>query len=237
MSPLTPAQRAQYTLQLPEHMIHTHQVTSRTDDFLARVGRAEGRDSARSGAARRITAHTSPTHRQHARQLSSENWAELLDWRASQQKDAAQRAAIQAAANPAVQSHPRYMTEQQRQHLAVQEAHQQAIASKKHKDDEEAMKRELMESSASAALRATQHSAPALAFRPLSTPQNAMLPSEDQKRRLSLQHSMRVVQAHATAHAQAARAPNASAAQAQAVRIAQHEEKWRDPRGRAFRVA
>ena len=236
MSPVTPAQRAQYTLQLPNHMIHTHQ-GARTDDFLARVGRAEGRDSARSGAVRHFTAHTSPTHRLQARQLSSDNWAELLDWRASQQKDATQRAAIQAAANPAVQSHPRYMTEQQRQQLAVQEAHQQAIASQKHRDDEEAVKRELMENSASAALRATHHSAPALALRPLSAQQNAMLPSEYQKRQLSLQHSMRVVHAHATAHAQATRAPNASVAQAQAIKIAQHEEKWRDPRGRAFRVA
>ena len=238
MSPPTEAQLAQLASrrqQLPSRQQQPHhelQLPSRGhDDFLARLGHAEGRDSARSGG----TIRSQRSHVRHAGPLSSEDWAELLDWRASQQKDASQRAAIQAAATPAVSSHPRYMTEQQRQQLAVQEAHQQAIAAQKRKEDEDAVKQGLMSSSgAFAAMQhAGQHSAPALALRH----SNAMLPSAEQKRQLALQHSMRVVQAQATAHAQVTRAPNASVAQAQAVKLAHHEEKWRDPRGRAFRVA
>ena len=235
-------QQQQLVLRQASQRQQTHTMiggSSVEDPFLARLGYAEGRDSARTAQGRRAgfvqhfpAIQNERLHRQlqQTGPVTSDDWAELLDWREAQGKRTLERASI---TGPPANVHPRYLTEQQQQQLAVQEAHQQALARNKQKEEQDILKQEAMaRSGALAAMqRASSHSSPSLAARTLSATSMAA-PTEAQK----LQHSVRVVQAHAAAQTMAIRAANAAVAQGQAIKIARQEEMWRDPRGRAFRV-
>ena len=141
---------------------------------------------------------------------------------------------------PANHANNPYLTEQQRQQLAVQAAHQEAIARELEREEKHQLEHEAMARSGAFAAhaRAGQNSSPALAVRPLAAQRSMMGAMETRDQHNIGQQQQQRWQQQQQAHALTQgppRAPNASVAQAQAAKVAQQQAAFRDPRGRAFR--
>ena len=186
------------------------------DDFLARLSDAEARDSHRSPQ--------SPMSRAQATHL--ESLSPSYGWRVG-------------TGRPTLASNP-YLTEQQRQQTAVQEAHVQAIAREQLRQQQQQREDEAMLNSGGlrAMQQAGRYSAPVLAFRPLAAQRKLMesMVSEPEPLRALPQGAKPRGHAVQAPHPSLAlRAPSAAVAQHQNALIAKQRQASRDPRGRAFR--
>ena len=156
------------------------------------------------------------SHRGASKQHELAENSVLYGWRVR----APQSHSSQAAFNP-------YMTEQQQQQQLMQRTHQQALVRAQQKEQKDALANSALVASGTLAAFEIAHanSAPPLAMRPLAA-QRAMMKSMEAQQQA-------VMRSRGPPPPQA-RAANAAIAQRQATRIAQQQQAFRDPRGKAF---
>ena len=181
------------------------------EDFLARLGQAEARDTHRR-------AHP-------PRYLVSEMADPVHGWRLR----------MPSKTRPSAASNP-YLSEQQRTALRMQEAHQQAIVRDRRRTQLDAIERDVLESSGVAAsLKAAgRQAAPALAVRIPKAQRDtiaAMAAQLDQQ-----QEQIQNRNPSAAQPSWAMRAPNVAAAQHEATMIAMRRQATRDPRGQGHQT-
>lgn len=215
----------------PGDVLQVDVPSGRIDDFLARLGHAEMRD-------------TSMPTRGRPTGLDADLASPSYGWR---MKVPPPHGAADSANSAGADAFNPYQTEQQRQQLAMNQAHQQAIARAQQRARQEELDRlAMMRSGAQVAIEvAERNAAPGLAARPppaLRREQQATADAATRQRRTSagLYGGQRMDALEAAEHRSpplytVGRAPNAAAAQNEATLIARQQQARRDPRGRAFR--
>ena len=186
------------------------------DEFLARLGHAEVRDTQR----------VSPRSRARAQQLQLLEASAVHGWRFGSQAARCKKPPTSNA----------YLTEQEAQQHAVQAAHQVAMARDQQRQQQQQLEHEVRLSTGGIAAmeRANQHAAPSLAVRPLAAQRSVMAAMAAQHEQLHEQQGQPIQ--HVVGRIPLPfRAPNAAAAQHEATLIGKQRQATRDPRGRAFR--